>query len=92
MGYDLHITRRTEWHDEEQASIDISLQEWLSYIDKDKELELSHNYWTKVPGSATISQVSPGYCKAPNIGFLPLSCNLSRQPNTLILFLRSKIL
>ena len=63
MGYDLHITRRTEWHDDEQASIDISLEEWLSYIDKDKELELSDNYWTKVPGSDTESQVSPGYCE-----------------------------
>ena len=63
MGYDLHITRRTEWYDDEQASIDISLEEWLSYIDRDKELELSDNYWVKVPGSDTESQVSPGYCE-----------------------------
>ena len=63
MGYELHITRRTQWHDDEQASTDISLEEWLSYIDKDKELEMSDNYWTKVPGNDSESQVSPGYCE-----------------------------
>jgi hypothetical protein len=63
MGYDLHITRRTDWSDDGQQSVDISINEWLAYVEQDKELELSDEYWVKVPGSQTESHVSPGYCK-----------------------------
>ena len=38
MGYDLHITRRKNWS---EAGHDISLEEWLAYVEKDPELSLS---------------------------------------------------
>lgn len=62
MGYDLHITRKEHWSDEDSIK-DIELNEWLSYIDKDPELELTEGYWVKVPGSETESQPAPGFCE-----------------------------
>lgn len=63
MGYDLHITRKEDWYDEEPNN-DISLEEWLAYIHSaGSELELSDASWVKVPGSETESQVVPGFCK-----------------------------
>jgi hypothetical protein len=41
MGYDLHITRKEFWPEDKPISLDISLDEWLKYIDNDPELELS---------------------------------------------------
>ena len=38
MGYDLHITRRKNWS---EAGRDISIEEWLAYVQKDDELSLS---------------------------------------------------
>jgi hypothetical protein len=63
MGYELHVTRKDYWADEPRPDLDITLQEWLAYIDQDKQLELSNDYWIKVPGSETESQVAPGFCK-----------------------------
>ena len=64
MGYNLHITRKENWCDEEDSSVDISLEEWLTYIHNPKsELELSDTYWVKMPGSETESQVAPGFCE-----------------------------
>jgi hypothetical protein len=64
MGYDLHITRKEYWFDEEQKINNISLEEWLSFIQSsNSELELSDAYWIKVPGDATKSQVAPGFCE-----------------------------
>lgn len=66
MGYDLHITRREHWSDDEQRGVDIALDEWLKYIDNEPDLELSDAYRIKVPGSETESQVAPGYCEWTN--------------------------
>lgn len=71
MGYDLHITRRDDWADREVP--DISLDEWLSYVKTDTELELTNAYEIKI-GSESQFQNRPGYCewnahpteKAPN--------------------------
>jgi len=41
MGYDLHITRKEHWADENDEPSDISFQEWLDYIEKDKDMKLS---------------------------------------------------
>ncbi|WP_089687538.1 hypothetical protein [Catalinimonas alkaloidigena] len=41
MGYDLHITRKSNWFDEE-SSRDISLTDWISYVTKDDEMRLDH--------------------------------------------------
>jgi hypothetical protein len=62
MGYDLHITRKEHWSDEMRPGVDISLEDWLIYIDQDTQLELSDSYRIKVPGSKTESQVAPGFC------------------------------
>lgn len=37
MGYDVHVTRREFWADEEGS--EITLEEWLSYISHDTEIE-----------------------------------------------------
>ena len=66
MGYDLHITRREDWSDDEQQALDITLEDWLKYVDNDPELELSDAYRIKVPGSETESQVAPGFCEWAN--------------------------
>lgn len=73
MGYDLHITRNVFWADEQDHAKTISLEEWLNYIKNDPELELSEEYWIKVPGSETDSHPAPGYCKWKNhpTGFEP---------------------
>ena len=63
MGYDLHITRKEHWAEETRPGIDISLKEWLDYIEFDPQLQLSDTYRTKVPGNSTESQVAPGYCE-----------------------------
>lgn len=60
MGYELHITRRNDWADTEAP--DISLDEWLSYIKTDAELELTNGYEIKI-GSESQFQNNPGYCQ-----------------------------
>ena len=41
MGYDLHITRKSIWFDEE-SSIDISLADWIDYVNEDNEMRLDN--------------------------------------------------
>jgi len=38
VGYDLHITRRKDWVG---SCRDISVEEWLAYVDNDPEFSLS---------------------------------------------------
>ena len=38
MGYEIHITRKTEWFDEDGP--EISLEEWEAYITSDPEMRL----------------------------------------------------
>ena len=60
MGYELHITRRDHWADTE--IVDIPIDEWLSYIKTDNELELTNGYEIKI-GSESQFQNRPGYCE-----------------------------
>ena len=60
MGYDLHITRREDWAD--RRTPDILLDEWLSYIEHDKELELTNGNNITI-GSETQFQNRPGFCE-----------------------------
>jgi hypothetical protein len=53
MGYEVHIYRKTNWDIDEPS--DISLDEWLSYIESDSEIELEH------PNTENPNQVS-GFC------------------------------
>jgi hypothetical protein len=62
MGYDLHITRKDDWSDDDKEK-EIALSEWLAYIDADQDLVLSDGYRIKVPGSDTESMAAPGYCE-----------------------------
>jgi hypothetical protein len=39
MGYDLHITRKENWSDDDDSA-EISLQEWQSYVQSDGEMEM----------------------------------------------------
>ncbi len=61
MGYDLHILRREDYDDFEKDS-NISLQEWLAYVDTDSELELTNGYQVKIPGTQEKTQNVPGFC------------------------------
>jgi|SRR5579871_805033 len=61
MGYDLHIVRRKDWDDYEEGS-DISLEEWLAYVQTDNELELTNGYQIKIPGVENSFQSVPGFC------------------------------
>lgn len=62
MGYDLHITRRTHWCEKDDNVEDITLSEWLSYIDADPELESSEDYWVTVHGYKPGTGPKPGFC------------------------------
>ena len=60
MGYELHIVRDFDWENEENES-NISLEEWLAYIQTDQELELADGYQIKLKGTEHI-QNAPGFC------------------------------
>ena len=55
MGYLVHIFRRSNWDDDSEES-SISLDEWLKYVQTDKELKLTNGYrdifkeWQEEPG------------------------------------------
>lgn len=50
MGYDIHITRKEEWSDEE--GVEISLDEWRQYINSDYEMRLDGFAETELPDGA----------------------------------------
>ena len=60
MGYELHITRREHWAEEETE--DISFDEWVTYVNNDRELNLTNRYDIKI-GSETWFHNSPGFCE-----------------------------
>jgi len=41
MGYDIHITRKENWFDEDDAN-EIKLDEWTAYIMSDSEMRLDN--------------------------------------------------
>ena len=41
MGYDIHITRKENWFDEDDSN-KIKLTEWTDYIKSDKEMRLDN--------------------------------------------------
>jgi hypothetical protein len=61
MGYNIHIARKNNWESEGES--DISLDEWLEYVDKDSELRLTNGYQMNVPNVDTSWKESPGYCE-----------------------------
>ena len=61
MGYELHITRKNDFENEEEES-SITLAEWLEYIQSDEELELTNGYQKNFPNVDTSWNNSPGFC------------------------------
>jgi hypothetical protein len=57
MGYDVHITRKTNWHDE--AGPDITLEEWLSYVEIDPDLRLDGYAEAALTNGATLRTEDP---------------------------------
>ena len=68
MGYDLHITRRIHWG-EEQPESDITLAEWLEYIENDDELIVS--------SELKIGDLNADGMLEPRLGF----CDWVNHPN-----------
>jgi hypothetical protein len=62
MGYDLHITRKELWSDEDDLR-NIPLEEWLAYIELDPELEISEKYQIRDPDKEGSSKAAPGFCE-----------------------------
>jgi hypothetical protein len=61
MGYELTIVRQNDYSDGEERS-NISLSEWLNYVDTDKELILTNGYESAIPGQDPIWEESIGFC------------------------------
>jgi hypothetical protein len=57
MGYDVHITRKQHWSDEEGPAI--TLQEWKDYIASDPEMRLDGYAEAKTP-TGLLRLESPG--------------------------------
>lgn len=53
MGYELHITRKENWFDED-LSTDISMEEWKAYVESDREMQLDNFAETMSPDGAVI--------------------------------------
>ena len=48
MGYNLHITRKDHWSDPEDKK-NITIEEWLNYVNGDPELKLTNGYKFAIP-------------------------------------------
>lgn len=59
MGYELHITRRENWVDEDPAAA-ISLQEWIELVKNDPEMRLDNEATATTTGGDTITVDSEG--------------------------------
>jgi hypothetical protein len=57
MGYDVHITRKTDWFDDEPA---IPLEEWLSTVAADPEMRLDGYAEALLPSGDTLRVESEG--------------------------------
>jgi hypothetical protein len=62
MGYELQIVRLTDYEDDEEES-NISLEEWLTYVSTDKELNLTNGYQSNIPGIDRRWHEVPGFCE-----------------------------
>lgn len=59
MGYDLHITRKEYWHEEDESK-QISIQEWSAYVDSDPEFSVDNFAEAKATDGQTVRIDSPG--------------------------------
>jgi hypothetical protein len=59
MGYDIHITRKGYWHEEDESK-DISVQEWNAYVDSDPEFSMDNFAGANATDGRTVRIDSPG--------------------------------
>ena len=57
MGYDIHITRKENWFDED--GLEISLPEWLAYVSSDSEIRLDGYAEATTGGGAVVRVTDP---------------------------------
>ncbi len=57
MGYDIHITRKTDWFDDEP---EIPLAEWIALVESDPEMRHDGYAEAKMPDGSVIRQVKEG--------------------------------
>lgn len=58
MGYELHITRKNDWSDEDGP--DISFDEWAAFVASDPELRLDGFAEATTPAGEVLRMTSPG--------------------------------
>jgi hypothetical protein len=59
MGYDLHITRKNNWFDDDDSR-NILLQEWIQLVSNDSEMRLDNFAEATLPDSETLRLESEG--------------------------------
>lgn len=59
MGYDLHITRKENWFDEDESN-EIKLTEWNSYIKSDNEMRLDNQATATADNGETVAYKNDG--------------------------------
>ncbi|MBS1509462.1 MAG: hypothetical protein JST86_01380 [Bacteroidetes bacterium] len=63
MGYELHIIRQNDYDNENERS-NITLDEWIKYIQSDSELNLTNGFHINFPGKPEVSwRESLGFCE-----------------------------
>src|SRR5215213_8596640 len=59
MGYDIHITRKENWWEEDNLNY-ITLAEWLAYISQDSEMRPDNFVEAKLPDGITLTAEDDG--------------------------------
>ena len=61
MGYDIHITRKENWFDNESEN-NISLEEWLDYVSNDLDMRLDNFAQVQLPDGKIFRTDEEGIC------------------------------
>jgi hypothetical protein len=61
MGYDVHITRKDNWFDDEKAR-EISLKEWNDYVSSDPDFRVDNFAQVDLPEGQTLRIEKEGIC------------------------------
>lgn len=59
MGYDLHITRKENWFDEDESN-EIKLADWKDYLSSDDEMKLDNQALASTKNEDVLSYISEG--------------------------------
>jgi hypothetical protein len=63
MGYNLYITRQEHWAENENEDLQIKLEEWLAYVQNDKELTLNKEAYSYTKKDTDEIFYSPGFAE-----------------------------